>query len=73
MSELPKPTYEVLEQRFQNYCKHDGGRIYDGKNSGICAICGWDTNKCQHRKAERLDKYCRECGATLKRKEVQHD
>lgn len=67
MSELIKPTYEELERRFQDYCKHDGGRIYDGKSSSICGICGWDTAKCQHRKADAWDKFCRECGADLKK------
>ncbi|WP_369461959.1 hypothetical protein [Citrobacter braakii] len=47
---MSKPTYEELERRFQSYCKHDGGRVYDGTQHGICAICGWDTAKCQHRR-----------------------
>lgn len=67
MSKFPKPSYEELERRFQNYCKHDGGRVYDGTAHGICAICGWDTAKCQHRQASRADKFCRECGELLKK------
>lgn len=63
---LVKPSYEELERRFQFYCKHDGGRTYDGVTSGICAICGWDTSKCQHRKADVGDKFCRECGEDLR-------
>lgn len=66
MSKLAKPSYEELERRFQSYCRHDGGRAYDGQSSGICAICRWDTTKCQHRKADGWDKYCRECGEKLK-------
>ena len=67
MSKLPKPSYEELERRFQSYCKHDGGRIYDGAMiNTICAICGWDTAKCQHRKADGWDKFCKECGEKLK-------
>lgn len=53
-NELVKPTYEDLERRFQAYCKHDGGRVYNGKSNSICGICGWD-------------KYCRECGELLKK------
>lgn len=66
MKVIEKATYDELERRFQAYCKHDGGRIYDGKTSGICGICGWDTSKCQHRKADPWDEYCRECGERIK-------
>lgn len=65
MTALTKPTYEELERRFQSYCKHNGGRTYDGVTNTICSICLWDTSKCQHRKTEGLDKYCRECGEKL--------
>lgn len=65
VGKLPKLTYEDMERRFQSYCKHDGGRTFDGTNTSICAICRWDTNKCQHRKADGQDKYCRDCGAKL--------
>lgn len=58
---LQKLTYEELERRFQDYCKHDGGR---GSN-GICPVCGWDTAKCQHRNSNRADKFCRDCGEKL--------
>ncbi|CAM7028665.1 hypothetical protein CIPOMM044M_16810 [Citrobacter portucalensis] len=71
MSQLSKPSYEELEHRFQSYCKHDGGRVYDGTQHGICAICGWDTAKCQHRKADSWDKYCRECGEKLNQEAAQ--
>lgn len=71
MSKLTKPSYEELEYRFQSYCKHDGGRTYDGKTSGLCAICGWDTAKFQHRKADSWDKYCRECGEKLNQEAAQ--
>lgn len=65
---MSKPTYEELERRFQSYCKHDGGRT-SGPNgaTSVCAVCGWDTSKCQHRQADAWDKYCRECGALLKK------
>ncbi|MGY6030689.1 hypothetical protein ACUY4Q_003682 [Phytobacter sp. AG2a] len=64
--EMAKLKYEVLEARFQAYCKHDGGRTGKGDEfMRICAICGWDTTKCQHRKADAWDKHCRECGAKL--------
>lgn len=66
-NELVKPTYEDLERRFQAYCKHDGGRVYNGKSNSICGICGWDTSKCQHRQADAWDKYCRACGELLKK------
>lgn len=66
MSKLVKPSYEDLERRFQNYCKHDGGRIYDGGSMTICAICGWDTAKCQHRRSKPGDNYCIDCGEKLK-------
>lgn len=62
---MNKPSYEELERRFQSYCKHDGGKVYDGVSNGICAICYWDTNKCQHRKADPFDKFCRQCGESL--------
>lgn len=71
MNTLKKPTYEELERRFQSYCKHDGGRTYNGESDSICAICGWDTAKCQHRKADGWDKYCRECGEKLKQEAAQ--
>ncbi|EHX9194199.1 hypothetical protein K3688_004188 [Salmonella enterica subsp. enterica serovar Typhimurium] len=71
MSKLTKPSYEELEHRFQSYCKHDGGRTYGGNTSGLCAICGWDTAKCQHRKADSWDKYCRECGEKLNQETAQ--
>lgn len=38
MSKVGKPTYEELERRFQSYCKHDGGRRFDGESDAICAI-----------------------------------
>lgn len=66
-----KPTYEELERRFQSYCKHDGGRVYDGMKHGICAICGCDTAKCQHRSASKSDNFCRECGENLKQEPAQ--
>ena len=66
MSKLTKPSYEELERRFQNYCKHDGGRIYDGVTNSTCTICGWDTAKCQHRRSNPGDNYCIDCGAKLK-------
>ncbi len=63
---MSKLKYEALVKKFQNYCKHDGGRHYDGTGkTDICAICGWDTKKCQHKKADAWDKYCRECGKNL--------
>ena len=66
---LKKPTYEELERRFQNYCKHDGGRGYRGAGQPeVCAICEWDLRQCQHRKADGWDKFCRECGAHLQEK-----
>lgn len=71
MSKIGKPTYEELERRFQSYCKHDGGRMFNGESDAICAICGWDTAKCQHRKADGWDKYCRECGELLKQEAAQ--
>lgn len=63
---IEKPSYEELERRFQNYCKHDGGRT-NGPNgcTSVCAVCGWDLTKCQHRKADSWDKFCRECGEPL--------
>lgn len=60
---MTKPSYEELERRFQAYCKHDGGHIYDGKNNSVCAICGWDTNKCQHQ-GEHMT-FCSQCGEKL--------
>lgn len=68
MNRLPKPSYEELERRFQSYCKHDGGRVYDGTAHGICALCGGDTAKCQHRRSSRADNYCMDCGEKLKDK-----
>ncbi len=65
---MDKPTYEELERRFQSYCKHDGGRLFDGVRNGICSICGWDTNKCQHRNADPLHKFCHECGEQIRPK-----
>ncbi len=62
---LEKPTYDELERRFQRYCKHDGGRTFDGTTNTICTLCQWDTAKCQHRKAESWDKFCRDCGEPL--------
>lgn len=59
-----KPTYEELLFRFQNYCKHDGGRLYDGTNRNLCSICEWDLNQCQH-KQERGN-FCSQCGEKLK-------
>lgn len=64
---MSKPTYEELERLFQSYCKHDGGRSYNGGSDAICAICGWDTTKCQYRKSDGWDKYCRECGEQLRK------
>ncbi|VTP13182.1 hypothetical protein PUATCC27989T_01016 [Phytobacter ursingii] len=67
---MQKMTYEELEHRFQSYCKHDGGRTYDGGSMSICAICGWDTAKCQHRNSSKADKFCRDCGEPLNKKVV---
>lgn len=69
MTGLKKPNYEELERRFQNYCRHDGGRTYDGTTNGICTICGWDTAKCQHRNADGSDKFCRDCGEEIVRRD----
>ena len=66
MSKLTKPTYEELERRFQSYCQHDSARIYNGVTNTICAICHWDTDKCQHRQTRKADKFCHECGEKLK-------
>lgn len=66
---MKKPTYEELERRFQSYCKHDGGRTSGGNAHTICSVCGWDTAKCQHRKADSWDAFCRECGEPLKQKD----
>lgn len=65
MSMIDKPSYDELERRFQRYCRHDGGRTYDGVKDTICTICGWDTDKCQHRNADPLDKFCKDCGEKL--------
>jgi hypothetical protein len=64
---MNKPTYEELVQRFQTYCKHDGGRTYDGVTSGLCTICGWDTSKCQHRSEQ--GNFCSQCGELLRGEE----
>ena len=66
MSKIKKPTYEELESRFQNYCKHDGGTAWSSEGK-FCAICLWPDGKCQHRKSDSWDKFCRECGAPLKK------
>ncbi|HEE0107163.1 TPA: hypothetical protein R6W23_003239 [Citrobacter gillenii] len=71
MSKLTKPSYEELERRFQSYCKHDGGRTYDGVTNTICTLCGWDTEKCQHRRSSRADNYCMDCGEKLKQETAQ--
>lgn len=67
---MTERTYEQLLAAFQNYCKHDGGRAYTGHRASvghhemsICAICGWDTAKCQHRGEE--GKFCSQCGHKL--------
>lgn len=70
MSKLVKPSYEELERRFQNYCKHDGVTLYAG-DVRYCSICMWPEGKCQHRKADGWDKYCRECGELLKPEAAQ--
>lgn len=67
MSKLVKPSYEELERRFQNYCKHDGGKLYLGAMvNDVCAICGWEIAKCQHRRSKPGDNYCIDCGEKLK-------
>lgn len=71
MSKFIKPSYEQLERNFQSYCKHDGGRRITAESDHTCSICGWDTTKCQHRKADSWDKYCRECGENLKKEQAQ--
>lgn len=58
--------FKSLQDRFQSYCKHDGGRTYDGSTNTICSICNWDTAKCQHRNSKAWDKFCCECGEKLK-------
>lgn len=59
--------YEQLKRRFQNYCKHDGGKLYLGAMvNDVCAICGWEIAKCQHRRSKPGDNYCIDCGAKLK-------
>lgn len=65
MNTLEKPTYEELERRFQAYCRHDGGRTYDGISNSVCTICGWDTDKCQHRGGEQGN-FCSQCGEQLR-------
>jgi hypothetical protein len=61
---MNKSTYEELEKRFQSYCRHDGGRTYVGEKTDICAICGWDLTKCQHR--GETGKFCSQCGERLR-------
>lgn len=62
---MTQRTYEQLEAAFQSYCKHDGGRLYAGSGQSThCAICGWDTARCQHRGEHR--KFCSQCGEKLK-------
>jgi len=62
---MEKLSYEQLERRFQSYCKHDGGRMYaPGMPNTTCAVCFWDTAKCQHRGGEH-GKYCSQCGEEL--------
>ena len=65
MSTIEKPSYEEIERRFQSYCKHDGGTLHAG-NGCYCSICMWPEGKCQHRKSDGFDKFCRECGEPLK-------
>lgn len=50
--------------RFQTYCKHDCGRLFNGDKENICAICEWDTDKCQHKNEH--GKFCSQCGEALK-------
>lgn len=71
MSKLLKPAYEELERRFQSYCRHDGGRTYDGVKNTICTICGWDTAKCQHRRIKPGDNFCCDCGEPVNKEASQ--
>lgn len=59
--------FKSLQDRFQAYCKHDGGMLY-GPNvtNTTCAICYWDTANCQHRRSNPGDNYCIDCGEKLK-------
>ncbi|MCK6946300.1 hypothetical protein L8Q47_14945 [Enterobacter bugandensis] len=60
--------FKSLQDRFQAYCKHDGGTLYAG-GGRYCSICMWPEGKCQHRKANVWDKFCCECGEKLKDEE----
>ena len=57
--------FKSLQDRFQAYCKHDGGTLYAGDGS-YCSICMWPEGKCQHRSSKAWDKFCCECGEKLK-------
>lgn len=62
--------FKSLQDRFQAYCKHDGGRLYLGAfENDVCAICGWNTAICQHRRSKPNDNYCIDCGEKLKSEE----
>lgn len=57
--------FKSLQDRFQAYCKHDGGTLLAG-DGRYCAICMWPEGKCQHRNSKAWDKFCCECGERLK-------
>lgn len=63
--------HAVFVKRVQAYCKHDGGRtarqggVKDARScTAICAVCGWDMDRCQHR--GELGKFCSQCGEKIK-------
>lgn len=57
--------FKSLQDRFQAYCKHDGGILHTG-DGRYCSICMWPEGKCQHRNSKAWDKFCCECGERLK-------
>lgn len=58
---------EKVIYKLQRICPHTFGRIGGTNRSraGLCSYCFWDLDKCQHKKADSLDKFCKECGEEL--------
>lgn len=57
--------FKSLQDRFQAYCRHDGGTLHAG-DGRYCSICMWPEGKCQHRNSKSWDNFCSECGEKLK-------
>ncbi|QHJ82610.1 MAG: hypothetical protein [Bacteriophage sp.] len=57
---ITKEAFDKVTSKLQKICPHNFGRI-----DNTCSYCCWDMTKCQHKKADRLDSFCRECGEKL--------